>query len=169
VQLFKNVPTFFITRRFIYSVHKSPPQVLILSQMNPVHTILCYFFPDSYLIIMTVPYIRWLVAGFPPRRPGFYHKSSNMGFVVDKVALWQVFSQYFGFPCQFSFHQLLHTHLSSGARTIGQLVIDIPSGLGVTQPHKIKKKKLTHNSWLLSYSTHFRRDWRARNSLDFYW
>jgi hypothetical protein len=27
-----------------------------------------------------------------------------MGFVVDKVALGQVFSEYFGFPCQFSFH-----------------------------------------------------------------
>jgi hypothetical protein len=28
-------------------------------------------------------------------------------FVVDKVALGQVFSKYFGFPCQSSFHQLL--------------------------------------------------------------
>jgi hypothetical protein len=28
-----------------------------------------------------------------------------VGFVVDKVALGQVFSEYFGFPCQFSFHQ----------------------------------------------------------------
>jgi hypothetical protein len=28
-------------------------------------------------------------------------------FVVDKVALGQVFSEYFGFPCQFSFYQLL--------------------------------------------------------------
>jgi hypothetical protein len=34
----------------------------------------------------------------------------------------QVFSEYFGFPCQSSFHQLLHNHphLSSGAGTIGQ-------------------------------------------------
>jgi hypothetical protein len=29
-----------------------------------------------------------------------------MGFVVDKVALGQVFSEYFGFPCQSAFHQL---------------------------------------------------------------
>jgi hypothetical protein len=28
-------------------------------------------------------------------------------FVVDKVVLGQVFSEYFGFPCQFLFHQLL--------------------------------------------------------------
>jgi hypothetical protein len=34
-----------------------------------------------------------------------------VGFVVDKVASGQVFSEYFGFPCQdHSFHQLhLHT------------------------------------------------------------
>jgi hypothetical protein len=29
-----------------------------------------------------------------------------VGFVVDKVALGQVFSEYFGFPCQSSFHQI---------------------------------------------------------------
>jgi hypothetical protein len=28
-----------------------------------------------------------------------------MGFVVDKVAQGQVFSEYFGFPCQSLFHQ----------------------------------------------------------------
>jgi hypothetical protein len=43
-------------------------------------------------------------------------------FVMDIVALVQVFSEYFGFPCQFSFYQFLHNHhhLSSGAGTIGQ-------------------------------------------------
>jgi hypothetical protein len=48
--------------------------------------------------------------------------SGQVGFVVDKVALEQAFSEYFGFPCQFSFHQLLHyhPHLSSGAGTIDQ-------------------------------------------------
>jgi hypothetical protein len=30
--------------------------------------------------------------------------------VVDKVALGQVFSEYFGFPCQSLFNQLLHNH-----------------------------------------------------------
>jgi hypothetical protein len=48
--------------------------------------------------------------------------SGQVGFVVDKVTLGQVFSEYFGFSCQSSFHQLLHNHphLSSGAGTIGQ-------------------------------------------------
>jgi hypothetical protein len=33
-----------------------------------------------------------------------------VGFVVDKAALGQVFSEYFSFPCQ-SFHQFLrHNH-----------------------------------------------------------
>jgi hypothetical protein len=41
-----------------------------------------------------------LAAGFPPRRPGFEPGSGHVGFVVDKVALGQVFSEYFGFPCQ---------------------------------------------------------------------
>jgi hypothetical protein len=47
-----------------------------------------------------------LVAGFPPRRPGFA-SWQHVGFVVDMAALGQVFSEYFGFPCQ-SFHQFLH-------------------------------------------------------------
>jgi hypothetical protein len=34
-----------------------------------------------------------------------------VGFVVDKVALGLVFSEYFGFPCQSSFHQLLQITL----------------------------------------------------------
>jgi hypothetical protein len=47
---------------------------------------------------------------------------------------WGRFSEYFGFPCQFSFHRLLHIHHhpKSGAGTIGQLVADVPSGLSLT-------------------------------------
>jgi hypothetical protein len=66
-----------------------------------------------------------------------------VGFVVDKVALGQVFSEYFGFPCQFSFPRLLHIHhLSSGAGTIGQIVADVPSRLSLIKPEETKKKKL---------------------------
>jgi hypothetical protein len=57
--------------------------------------------------------------------------------MVDIMAMGQVFFQYFGFPCQFSFHRLLHTHhLSSVAGKIGQLVADVPSGLSLTPPHE---------------------------------
>jgi hypothetical protein len=34
-------------------------------------------------------------------------RAEYVGFVVDKAALGQVFSEYFSFPCQ-SFHQFLH-------------------------------------------------------------
>jgi hypothetical protein len=33
-----------------------------------------------------------------------------MGFVVDKAAPGQVFSEYFSFSCQSTFHQFLHHH-----------------------------------------------------------
>jgi hypothetical protein len=57
------------------------------------------------------------------------------------MALRQVFSEYFSFPCQFSFHRLLHTpHLSSGAVAVGQLVADVPSGLSLTPPQEELKR-----------------------------
>jgi hypothetical protein len=45
-----------------------------------------------------------------------------VGFVVDKVALGQVFSEYFGFPSQSSFHQFLPNTITYhlGAGTTGQ-------------------------------------------------
>jgi hypothetical protein len=67
-----------------------------------------------------------------------------VGFVVGKSALAQVISEYFGFPCQFSFHRLLHIHdhhVSSGAGTIGQIVADVLSGLSLTPPQEEDKKK----------------------------
>jgi hypothetical protein len=83
-----------------------------------------------------------MVAGFPTWRFSFDPRSSDVGFVVDKVALGQVFSEYFGFPCQFSFHRLLHIHhVSSGAGIIGLILVDVPSGLSFTHRKKLKKKK----------------------------
>jgi hypothetical protein len=40
------------------------------------------------------------------------------------------FFEYLGFPCQFSFHRLLHIyyHLSCGVGTTDQLVADVPIG-----------------------------------------
>jgi hypothetical protein len=53
-----------------------------------------------------------LDAGFPLRRPGFAY-GQHVGFVVDKAALGQVFSEYFGFPCQ-SFYRFHHYHNHPG-------------------------------------------------------
>jgi hypothetical protein len=41
-------------------------------------------------------------------------RAEHVGFVVDEVALDQVFPEYFGFNCQSSFHQFLHHHNHSG-------------------------------------------------------
>jgi hypothetical protein len=60
-------------------------------------------------------------------------------FVVDNVALGQVSSEYFGFPCQFSCHQILHTPPSSCSGTISQLVAAYQSGLSFTPTHETKK------------------------------
>jgi hypothetical protein len=35
-------------------------------------------------------------------------------FLVDKAALGYVFSEYFRFPCQSSFHQFIHHHYYPG-------------------------------------------------------
>jgi hypothetical protein len=60
---------------------------------------------------------RWL----PPRRAGFEPEYGQVGFVVDKVALGQAFSEYFDVSCQSSFQKILHPHNQPGqAGTVGQ-------------------------------------------------
>jgi hypothetical protein len=73
-----------------------------------------------------------------------------VGFVVDKVALGQVFSEYFDFLCQSSFHRLLHNHhhLSSGAGKIGQQWPTYQVDSVSSHPEKLKKKT-THGVVLL--------------------
>jgi hypothetical protein len=41
-------------------------------------------------------------------------RAEHVGFVVDKMALGQVLSEYFGVPCQSSSHQFIHHHNHSG-------------------------------------------------------
>jgi hypothetical protein len=52
-----------------------------------------------------VPWLRRLVAGLPPRRPEFDPGSVHVGFVVDKVALGQVFSPSSSVFPSVSFHR----------------------------------------------------------------
>jgi hypothetical protein len=56
----------------------------------------------------------------------------HVGFVVDKAALEQVFSEYFGFPCQ-PFHRFLHYHNHPG---LTQCRVDLAS-----TPHYANLKK----------------------------
>jgi hypothetical protein len=64
-----------------------------------------------------------------------------VGFVVDKVALGQIFSEYFGFPCH-----LHSTKFSIITNTRGRysrpVVADVPSGPSMdSTPHNAKLKK----------------------------
>jgi hypothetical protein len=55
-----------------------------------------------------VTWLRSLVAGLSPRRPGFAPASIHIGFVMDKVALGQVFLRVLRFPLSIyaiSFHR----------------------------------------------------------------
>jgi hypothetical protein len=57
------------------------------------------FIYKNYIIInfslMTMPWLRQIVASLSPRRL----RSVHVGFVVDKVALGQVFSKFLSFLC----------------------------------------------------------------------
>jgi hypothetical protein len=48
-------------------------------------------FLNLILLSVAVPWLRRLVAGLSPRRPGFDRGPVHVGCVVDKVALGQVF------------------------------------------------------------------------------
>jgi hypothetical protein len=71
---------------------------------------------------LAMPWLWRLVAGPSPRSPGFTTGSIHVGFVVDKVALGQIFLLVLVFPCQYHSTIILHTHTSSAGWTICQLV-----------------------------------------------
>jgi hypothetical protein len=50
-----------------------------------------YYIVPINIVPKAVPWLRRLVAGLSPRKPGFDPGSVHVGFVVDKVALGQVF------------------------------------------------------------------------------
>jgi hypothetical protein len=80
---------------------------------------------------MAVPWLRRLVAGLSPRRPGFDPGSVHVGFVVDKVALGQVFPPCSSvFPCQF--HSNCAPLLGKGQKII--IIVIFVTGLH-NKPH----------------------------------
>jgi hypothetical protein len=53
---------------------------------------------------------RWL----PSEEAWVRVRADHVGFVVDKAAMGQVFSEYFGSPAKSSFHQFIHHHNHPG-------------------------------------------------------
>jgi hypothetical protein len=72
----------------------------------------------------------------------FDPSSRHVGYVTAKVALGWILSEYFGFPCQSSYHRILHSRLLSGAGTIDQLLADVASGVSFIHHHE-KRGKIT--------------------------
>jgi hypothetical protein len=88
---------------------------------------------SSRWVVCAVPLLRQLVAGFSQPRPWFSPRSVHVEFLVDIVALGQVFSKYLGYLCQLSSHQMLNFfHLSSEAGTKGCLWCVSAKGLSLT-------------------------------------
>jgi hypothetical protein len=90
------------------------------------------FFPTYYSLI--IPPHAALVAGFPPRLFGFEPRSGHVWFVLDTVALGQIFSEYFGFTA--------NSHPTNSPQSPSsiiwgwynrQVVAAVPSGLSPTQ------------------------------------
>jgi hypothetical protein len=50
-------------------------------------------FAAQFRCNVAIPWVKWLFAGLSPRRPGFVSRSVHLGFVVDEMALEQVFLQ----------------------------------------------------------------------------
>jgi hypothetical protein len=68
---------------------------------------------------VAVPWLRSLVAGLSPGRPGIAPGSIHVGFVVDKVALGQVFLRVVRFSLSI-YHSTvaLQTHINWGMRNM---------------------------------------------------
>jgi hypothetical protein len=75
----------------------------------------------------------------------------SCGFVVTKVALRQVFYNYFGFPCLLSFHQLLPISQSSCHR---RCTVSILTAL--------LNNKIIHSSWITRFIS-FKGEKRPQN------
>jgi len=72
--------------------------LLILLPTLLTHLIILIYTYNTRLAIKTTD-------GFPPWRPTFSPRPVHVGFVVDKVAMGQIFYEYFSFPLSVSFHQ----------------------------------------------------------------
>jgi hypothetical protein len=64
----------------------------------------------NYCVIITVSRDRIVGIATTSVAVRVHIQAEHVGLVVNRVALGQVFSEYFGFPCQSPFHQFLHHH-----------------------------------------------------------
>jgi hypothetical protein len=85
--------------------------------------------------------LRLLVADLSPWRFGLSIASARVGSVVDKVALGQVFSDFFGISCQYRTTMAVRIHVSPVGWTVGPLVAAV-------QRHSLTPLSWTSNKYL---------------------
>jgi hypothetical protein len=78
---------------------------LHLKKMPDFNDLVNFHFKKYHLILIRGRAVAQAVSRWLP--------TAAARFVVDKAALGQVFSKYFGFPCQL-FHKFLHHHNCPG-------------------------------------------------------
>jgi hypothetical protein len=102
-------------------VDTTPPPESYNSESIPSHLTSLKFI--LMLSSMAVLWLSRLVVGLSQRRSGFAPRSVHVGFVVNEVALEQVFLKHFlVLPCQYHSPVALHPHILLGGWTIGQWV-----------------------------------------------
>jgi hypothetical protein len=142
----RNLPSFMKLKGSIPG-SQEPSKIPILSQMNRVHNIThCRKIskeqiPSLLMVDERRKKARALTQAVSRRltttAARVRSKVRSCGICGGKLELGQVFSEYFGFPCRFSFHQMLRNHLSTEAGIIGQVVADVPSALSLNPLKKI--------------------------------
>jgi hypothetical protein len=70
-----------------------------------VCVVLSYAGRDTPPSTGAVPWLKWLVAGLSPQRPGFAPGSIHVGFAVEKWCWDKFFSESFCFTLSISFHR----------------------------------------------------------------
>jgi hypothetical protein len=84
----------------------------------------------------TVPWLRRLFAGLSQQSPGFVPGIILVGFVVDRMAVGQVLSEFFGLPCQYHSTVFIHSihHLGMNNMSVSGSSSETQSHFNKSQP-----------------------------------
>jgi hypothetical protein len=86
----KKFLVFYVTRRFLYSVHEGPTLVAFLSQMIPVHALSVIFFKVHFNIIFTATIVLasgLFLLGFSTKRFTHFYAPMRATFAAHITAL----------------------------------------------------------------------------------
>jgi hypothetical protein len=147
-KIYHDLRSLFMLKMFMFSlVYVNKPQ--IQSQLYIVtESLYCEVCVVNWQAGRTR--LRRLVASLSQRRPVFVQRSVHMGFVVDKVALGQVFLRLLWLSHQYNPTVALYTHISSGGWTIGPLAAAVQR-----QSHPIDMNVNMNKTWAANLAWNF--------------